>query len=236
MRSLSLVRLVLSVATVLAALTNLRAEIPLPEHPRPDFQRANWLNLNGPWDFRFDKENTGLDAQWAAGAADFPEKITVPFPWGSKLSGLEKKADLGWYRRTIHVPEAWKGQRVFLVIGACDWQTQGWLDGLALGSHQGGYTPFEFELTSHVKWGQDQQFVLRVDDMPRPFKLEGKQGYGEAKGIWQTAYLEARPAVHVTSVHFQPDTDQAKVSVVARLSDPAPAATKLRLRFADPAV
>ncbi len=232
------VRLALCVATFLAAFAGARAEIPLPEHPRPDFQRTGWENLNGTWDFRFDKENAGLAANWASGAVAFPDKITVPFPGGSKLSGLEKKADIGWYHRTLRLPNphVTRGNRVFLVIGACDWRTEAWLDGHKLGEHQGGYTPFEFELTPYVKWGQDQQLVLRVDDTPHPFKLEGKQGYGEAKGIWQTPYIEVRPPVHLTSVHFTPDIDQAKVSVAAQLSDPAPANTRLTLRFADKSV
>jgi hypothetical protein len=205
--------------------------IPLPEHPRPDFERAEWASLNGEWQFRFDRENAGETAGWAATAGAFPERITVPFPWGSKLSGLENKADIGWYRRTIQIPESWRGRRVFLVIGACDWFTKGWLDGQPLGEHRGGYTPFEFELTSRVTWGRDQQVVLRVDDTPHPFKLEGKQGYGEAKGIWQTIYLEARPARHITSLHFTPDINAGKVSVAAQFNEPAPVGTTLRLKF-----
>jgi hypothetical protein len=206
--------------------------IPLPEHPRPDFERAEWVNLNGEWQFRFDEENAGEGARWATNAqTDFPDRITVPFSWGSKLSGLENKADIAWYRRLVKVPEAWKGKRIFLVVGACDWITNGWIDGQPVGEHRGGYTPFEFELTSHVKWGDDQQIVLRVDDTPHPFKLEGKQGYGEAKGIWQTIYLEARPAVHVTSLHFVPDIDAGKVTVKAEISDAAPAGTALRIHF-----
>ena len=205
--------------------------IPLPEHPRPDFERAEWQCLNGPWQFRFDKSNTGEGAGWSTGQAEFPETIIVPFPWGSKLSGLANQADVGWYRRTLKVPEAWKGKRIFLVVGACDWVTKGWLDGQALGEHRGGYTPFEFDLTPKVKWGQDQQVVLRVDDTPHPFKLEGKQGYGQAKGIWQTAYLEARPALHLTSVHYSPDIDAGKVKVKAAFNEPVPAGAKLALRF-----
>ena len=159
--------------------------IPLPENPRPDFERADWVNLNGQWQFHFDKENAGETAGWSDGKKDFPDRITVPFPWGSKLSGLENKADIGWYQRSIKVPELWKGKRVFLVVGACDWLTKGWFDGHALGQHQGGYTPFEFELTPDIKWGETQPVVLRVDDTPHPFELQGKQGYGDAKGIWQ---------------------------------------------------
>ena len=226
----------LAVARGLCFAASAAAVIPLPEHPRPDFERADWVNLNGPWQFRFDKEDTGAGAGWSAGQTQFPDTINVPFPWGAKLSGLENKADIGWYQRVVKVPEAWKGKRVFLVVGACDWLTKGWFDGQALGEHRGGYTPFEFELTSAVKWGQDQPIVLRVDDTPHPFKLEGKQGYGAAKGIWQTAYLEARPAVHFTSLHYSPDIDAGKVTVTAWLSDAAPAGAKVRLHFKTGAV
>jgi hypothetical protein len=209
------------------------ASIPLPEHPRPDFERSDWANLNGAWQFRFDQEDAGEKAAWGAGLIPFPETINVPFPWGSKLSGLGDQADIGWYRRSIKVPESWKGKRVFLVLGACNWITKGWCDGQALGEHRGGYTPFDFELTSVVKWGQDQEVVLRVDDRPHPFKLEGKQGYGPAKGIWQTIYLEARPAFYLSSLHFTPDIDAGKVTVHAQFNDAAPTGAALRLRFKD---
>ena len=221
----------LAVVHLAAIPAQVEVAVPLPEHPRPDFERADWLCLNGAWQFRFDKENAGEAANWATEKTEFPETITVPFPWGSKLSGLASQADIGWYRRTVKVPEAWKGKRVFLVVGASDWITKGWFDGQALGEHRGGYTPFEFELTPNVKWGQDQQVVLRVDDTPHPFKLEGKQGYGPAKGIWQTVYLEARPALHVTSLHYTPDIDAGKVTVKVAFNEPAPQGTRLSLHF-----
>ena len=207
------------------------AVIPLPEHPRPDFERADWINLNGPWGFQFDPDNAGERDRWERGGAAFRQQITVPFPWGSRLSGVENKADLAWYHRRIQVPDTWKGKRVFVVVGACDWTTRGWIDGQPLGDHRGGYTPFEFELTPHVTWGREQSLVLRVDDTPDPFKLEGKQGYGPAKGIWQTVYLEARPALHVCELRFTPDVDRGQASVVAVLNEPAPEAASLQLRF-----
>jgi hypothetical protein len=216
-------------------------DIPLPEHPRPDFQRADWINLNGSWGFRFDKEDVGLASNWAQGKAGFPLTIAVPFPWGSELSGVQNEADLGWYRRAIKVPAQWKGQRVFLVVGASDWQTTGWIDGHEVGHYQGGYTPFAFDLTPHVQWGQEQQLVLRVDDSPHSFKLEGKQGYGQAKGIWQTVYLEARPEVALDYVHFLPDIDKGQVTVKAALNVPAKKAMRFTVTFkpadrAEPAV
>lgn len=216
---------------LLSCVSSAMAEIPLAEHPRPDFQRGQWMNLNGAWEFRFDKEDVGIDEGWAGGEVEFPLSITVPFPWGSKLSGVESQADIGWYRRTIRVPDEWRGNRVFVVVGACDWLTTGWLDGETLGSFQGGYTPFEFELTDHVKWGREQELVLRVDDTPHRFKLEGKQGYGPAKGIWQTVYLEARPEVALRTVFFLPDIDSKKVTVKATLDTPAPVPMKFELQF-----
>ena len=232
-RTFTICAAILLSANCLCLAAQTESAIPLPENPRPDFERADWLNLNGQWQFHFDKENAGEAANWSAGKTEFPDRITVPFSWGCKLSGLENKADIAWYQRSIKVPESWKGKRVFLVVGACDWLTKGWLDGQALGEHQGGYTPFEFELTPDVKWGDEQQVVLRVDDTAHDFKLYGKQGYGDAKGIWQTIYLEARPAVYIKSLHYLPDIDSGKVTVRAQLSDPAPDGTEVDAAFQD---
>ena len=205
--------------------------IPLPEHPRPDFQRPEWFNLNGPWEFRFDSENVGLHERWSVAKVEFPQTIMVPFPWGSPLSGVEDKADVAWYRRSVTIPQAWNTKRVFLVVGASDWTTTAWVDGKRLGDFRGGYTPFEFELTDVIKAGAEQSIVLRVDDTPHKFKLEGKQGYGPARGVWQTVYLEARPAISLEKIHFVPDIGKSQVTVNASFSKPVPAYTQLQIRF-----
>ena len=72
-----------------------RDNIPLPEHPRPDFQREIWMNLNGPWKFKFDPENRGESQDWYKGESEFDQEIMVPFSWGSKLSGISDEADIG---------------------------------------------------------------------------------------------------------------------------------------------
>jgi hypothetical protein len=210
---------------------NLNAqEIPLPEHPRPDFQRESWINLNGIWEFQFDSLDAGLKDHWYERPI-FTEKITVPFPWGSKLSGVENLAHLAWYSRRLDIPEGWNGKRSFLVIGACDWHTSVWIDGEFVGEHQGGYTPFEFDLTGFTTPGKAHQLVLRVDDSPHPFKLEGKQGYGEAKGIWQTVYLESRGDIALKQIHFTPDIDNNTVRVNAYLDQSASEELYLNLIF-----
>lgn len=207
-------------------------EIPLPEHPRPDFERGEWLNLNGRWAFRFDPGDVGERDRWFDDSPEsFPLSILVPFPWGSPLSGVADEADVAWYARAIQVPEAWAGKRIFLVVGASDWRTRGWLDGRPVGLHQGGYTPFAFELTAAATPGRRQRLVLRVDDTPHPFKLEGKQGYGPARGLWQTVYLEARPDLFVDSFEFHPDLAAERVGVRFRLSDAAPPGTEVALEL-----
>ncbi len=208
--------------------TSLAAQIPLPEHPRPDFHRADWVNLNGAWRFRTDTPDAGIRESWQARPLASPRKILVPFSWAAPLSGIEDTAAvIGWYERTIEVPKSWRGKRVFLVVGASDWKTTAWLDGTRLGEHQGGYVPFEFELTPRLTFA-GQRLTLRVDDTPHAFKLEGKQGYGQARGIWQTVYLEARGATPVASAHFTPDIDRNLVTVDVRLREPARADVSVR--------
>src|SRR4029453_17285787 len=111
------------------------------------------------------------------------------------------------------------------------WKTTAWLDGKKRGDNEGGYTPFEFELTQNARPGSAQRLVVRVDDVDRKFKLEGKQGYGNARGIWQTPYLEARGQAALGTLHFAPDIDAKKVTVDAKLLEPAPQDLTLRLAF-----
>lgn len=205
--------------------------VPLPEHPRPDFQREAWRNLNGTWRFQLDPEDRGVSRGWAASGLPSSQSIRVPFSWAAPLSGVRGDTAVGWYERRVEVPAAWRGQRVFLVIGASDWRTTAWLDGKELGTHEGGYTPFEFELTKVLQPGSSGRLVIRVDDAARDFKLEGKQGYGNVRGIWQTPYLEARGTTPLRSVHFTPDVDGGRVRVTARLLEKAPSDLTLALRF-----
>lgn len=206
-------------------------EIPLPEHPRPDFERQQWQNINGKWGFKFDAQDIGTEENWQNGSTPFGLEINVPFPWGSELSGLKNEADIGWYRREITVDESWAGKRIFLTVGASDWETTAWLDGKLLGSHRGGYVPFSFELTDLATPGKKQTLIIRVDDARREFTLYGKQGYGDARGIWQTIYIEARGQVYLDALHITPDIDQATATFTAWTSEIAEEDLTLNVRI-----
>ena len=219
------------VVSLLSACTKtaVTESIPLPEHPRPDFERTLWMNLNGHWSFTFD-EAIASKALTENKSTSLDQQILVPFPWGSKLSEVEDKGDIGWYGREITIPKSWAGKRVFLVVGASDWDTQVWLNGKEVGRHQGGYIPFECELKD-VQLGQKQQLMIKVDDTSSDAHLYGKQGYGNARGIWQTVYLEARGENYIRSLHFTPDIDNSTVKVDVALAAPAAAGEEFKLAF-----
>ena len=198
---------------------------PLPEHPRPDLLRTQWLNLNGSWDFAFDSTFVI--------PTKFAHKIQVPFPWGSKLSGVKDEADVAWYHRTFQVPASWGSKRVFLNIGASDWHTSVYVNGKFVGEHKGGYTPFDFDVTSFIKSGQDQRVDIRVDDKRRMFTLYGKQGYGNARGLWQTVYLDARGADYIDHYAVYPNIDKGTVLIKAYLGGEASKDSQLSLKLSN---
>ncbi len=189
--------------------------IPLPEHPRPDFYRSSWKNLNGTWDFAFDSLNVGQKQKWFEDVNQIHGTIQVPFSWASSLSGQKDLADIAWYHKKIKVSRTWSQKRTFIVIGASDWETKVYFDGKLVGTHQGGYTPFSFDLTPYIKYDTEQSLVIRVDDKRRDFTLFGKQGYGNARGIWQTVYLESRGQDYLEAFEIRPDIDKESIHVKA---------------------
>lgn len=215
------------------------ADTPRPEHPRPDFLRADWINLNGPWEFAFDPGNVGEYHGWfRPGSRHFNRRITVPFCWESRLSGLAatEYRGAGWYRRTVEVPPQWSGRRVLLKFGAVDWQARVWLNGRQVGEHEGGYTPFELDVTDHLHPGPNT-LVVRAFDITGPDIPTGKQTgwYTHCSGIWQTVWLEAMGAAHFTTVHLTPDVDGSAVGVRAVIDNRgAPGRHFLHLEPAEP--
>ena len=124
--------------------------------------------------------------------------------------------------------------RIFVTIGASDWETSVWLNGVLVGKHQGGYTPFSFELTDKIQFDTPQYLVIRVDDKRRDFTLYGKQGYGNARGIWQTIYLEGRGNNYLETVHFTPDIDKNKVKTEISLPDALKTDAQMTVRIKTP--
>jgi hypothetical protein len=180
---------------VLLAVGSLYAQ--RPEHPRPDFERAQWISLNGQWDFGFNDK--------------FGSKITVPFCWESELSGIKEMHETtGWYRRSFRIPSEWSGKHAWLHFDAVDEEAQVWVNGQDLGTHHGGYSPFKFDLDKIAKPGDNATVVVRVVDTTDQELPVGKQTpgwYTYTSGIWQTVWLEARPEHYIKSFTVTPRRD-----------------------------
>ncbi len=171
------------------------SEIRKTAHPRPDFMRKDWLNLNGDWNFRLFKQG---DEQAESGfdRASYTDKINVPFSWASPLSGVcRDEPGTGWYMKEVEYDF---DARLFLIIGACDYYTSVYVNGKLVAEHEGGYTPIEAEVTQHFKKGLNRIEVRARDDR-KDSQMYGKQGYGNISGIWQTVYLEKRAANFIKS-------------------------------------
>ncbi len=225
-------------------------DVPRPEHPRPDFRRDTWKNLNGVWAFRFDADDRGVhDQWWQPDAAGFGREINVPFCWESELSGVRDTSGqkIGWYRRTVTVPNDadWKGKRVWLRFGAVDWRADVWVNGKMArsaitndGSHEGGYTPFEFDITELAAPGSDATIVVRAFDPTDPSLPTGKQvgWYTTSSGIWQTVWLEARPKHQLLQFNITPVRDGTSWRANFTAVGTAGAKSRLNVTSSDPAV
>ena len=197
----------------------MNATLSRGEHPRPDFMRDTFCNLNGEWQFAYDDDDRGLREGWQAPGTALPLRITVPFAYQTKASGLGPTDEIHpilWYRRAFSVPEAMAGRRVLLRFGAVDYRCRVYVNGACVGGHEGGYTPFALDITPALRDGEND-LCLRVEDAPDCAQPRGKQHwarglmgcwYTPVSGIWQTVYLEAVGDCAVTRLHVVPDIDR----------------------------
>ncbi|MBC6367941.1 glycoside hydrolase family 2 protein [Algoriphagus sp. AK58] len=184
-------------------------QAPLPEYPRPQLVRPSWQNLNGQWDF-------AILPKGSLPETGFAGKITVPFPVESYLSGVQQTVGPDnelWYEKSFDLNLDRKGKRVLLHFGAVDWEAEIWVNGVAVGKHQGGYDAFSFDITDQLVKAKTQKIRVRVWDpsdsgpQPRGKQVKEPKGiwYTPVMGIWQTVWVETVPESYVTSVFSNTD-------------------------------
>lgn len=192
----------------------------LPEYPRPQMVRKEWINLNGLWDVSV----TGKDEDMVT---EFQEKILVPFPIESALSGVGRRVgenDRIWYRRSFKVPSRWKDKRILLHFGAVDWETVVMVNGKKIGQHRGGYNGFSFDITDLLEKTPSQELVVSVwDPSDQGGQPVGKQRtspggifYTPSSGIWRTVWLEPVEETHIKSFEIIPDVDRGTLRITVQ--------------------
>ena len=197
-------------------------KIPHQEHPNPQCEREFWLCLNGEWELK--RVN-------ADGKGDFEGKILVPFSPETLLSGIGNGFKLDEdqtliYARTFTIGEEYLNKRVILHFGAVDSRCTVKVNGVKVGSHSCGFTPFSFDVTGVVKKGENHLEVTVIDDAFKAHGARGKQSknrgtiwYTPQSGIYQTVWLEFTPTVYIDNLKITPDAMSSSVKVAFDCSE-----------------
>jgi beta-galactosidase/beta-glucuronidase len=198
-------------------------------YPRPQFQRSQWTNLNGSWKFSFNErgEKPGC-AKQPSDLSSWEHTIEVPFAPESERSGI---GDTGfhpncWYEREFELPSEHK--RVLLHFGAVDYQASVWVNGHFVGAHEGGHTPFSFDITPFLVPEAQQRVTVRAQDDPHDLeKPRGKQDwqlephsiwYPRTSGIWQTVWLECVPETYLERIRWAPHLERWEIGFEASIT------------------
>ena len=191
----------------------------LGEYPRPQMVRREWMNLNGLWEYTVGMGSESLPTRPTLKDRSIKDKILVPFPVQSALSGVMKSVDRLSYRRTFELPDAWRSRRLILHFGAVDYYAEVFVNGRRVGDHTGGYDPFSFDISDQLREQGPQEIVVHVSDpTDKGDQPRGKQvlkpesiWYTPTTGIWQTVWLEPVEPEHITELLAIPDVDGNKL-------------------------
>jgi hypothetical protein len=190
---------------------------PLPEYPRPQMVRTQWLSLNGIWQFQPASVSDPVPTNQTLSS-----QILVPFPMESAISGVMQYNQFSWYRRLFTVPAGWSGKRILLHLDAVDWEAKVYVNGLLVGDHKGGYDPFTYDLTTFLNGAGSQELIVwvynPVDNAGEP---RGKQTlypsgimYTSSTGIWQPIWLEPVDPSGISDLQLIPDVDNSRLRLI----------------------
>jgi beta-galactosidase/beta-glucuronidase len=189
---------------------------PLNDYPRPQLQRAEWINLNGWYDYVILDRSIAFPDQ-------FTGKILVPYAVETAASGVRKSLTPNekiWYRRSLEVPELSENERMILHFEAVDYECEIFLNQRGIGKNTGGYLPFEFDITDFVSTGMNELIIGVTDPTDQGSQERGKQvldpkgiWYTATSGIWQTVWCEIVNDIRIADLRIIPDPDRSLVRI-----------------------
>ncbi len=203
-------------------------QIPRPEHPMPQMERKNWMNLNGEWEFDFDFGMSGIDRNFQA-MEHLSKSILVPFCPESKLSGIGYTDFIPavLYKKHVMLSAEQCMQKILLHFGAVDYACTVFINGSIAGTHKGGYSSFSFDISEYAVPGDNDISVFASDDLRSGSQPRGKQcqkfnsfgcEYTRTTGIWQTVWLEFVPLQYIKHVKYYPNISESTLTIVAQLT------------------
>ncbi len=184
------------------------AAVPFSEYPRPQLKRDSYICLNGQWD----------------------RKIMVPFPLQSELSGFKGEVgDKFTYSREFELPRGFIKKKVLLHIDAADTVARVYVNSIPVISHEGGYLPFEADITQALGDNPyDKIHTLRVDvtdtlDPRYPYgkqtKKRGGMWYTPVTGIWKSVWLESVPDKYIKALEITPSLTGVTIDIDSEADD-----------------
>lgn len=194
-------------------------------YPRPQLQRDSWQSLNGVWEFAIDSQ-----LEWTVPAqVEWDLTILVPFSPETSSSGVQNTGLYSsvWYRRSFERPTLQPGERLVLHFGAVDYSATVWVNQIQISTHQGGYTPFQVDVTEVLAGDGLQEIVVHAQDDPADLaKPRGKQDwqldshsiwYPRTTGIWQTVWMEILPATYIEALKWTASLERWDIGIEARV-------------------
>ena len=197
--------------------------IPHIEYPRPQFVRESYLNLNGKWDFAVGKSNSI--------PMEYLEQIIVPFSPESLNSGICRQVlldadDAIYYKKRVDLSADWKNGIALIHFGAVDYYCELYVNGNKIGSHEGGFTAFSFDISDSIMVGENEICLIVRDDTENSGAGRGKQSktpggiwYTPQSGIWQTVWMEKVPVKRLHAVEYLPDFVKNEILVKIKADD-----------------
>jgi hypothetical protein len=212
------------------------------EYPRPQLERKDWINLNGPWKY-------SIRTADQLSPNPFDGYILVPFPVESSLSGVMKtftKDDILWYEKEVEIPESWKGKHILINFGAVDWKCEVFINRNKVGQHTGGYSYFYFDITGFLKEGKNTILLKVVDVSDTVYSTWGKYQpvgkqtitpngiwYTPASGVWQTVWLEPVNEYYIEKLEINNNYDSREIKVTFKVANNVKLPIEFKVKFND---
>jgi len=167
------------------------------------------ISLDGTWRFN-PSPAEGFAASGAAKSGEGWSDIEVPGEWTMQGFSVAQEKDAGYFRE-FEAPAAWKGNRIKLRFDAVYSKAVVWVNGKEAGGHEGGFTPFELDVTDLVRPGAANTVALSVRNETLADGMASGSQYAAHPlgGIPRKVYLFAVPSLHLASLHVQTQFDQA---------------------------